>query len=86
MTTAEVVGTRISSYSLRDNDLILLCILMVQIYGYDCRCKSTDNFRKIMMIVVHIMSKLNSVALVHKQTIPTERPPLVGEVSANFCG
>jgi hypothetical protein len=28
----------------------------------------------------------NSVALVRKQTIPTERPPLVGEVSANFCG
>jgi hypothetical protein len=26
----------------------------------------------------------NSVALVRKRTIPTERPPLVGEVSANF--
>jgi hypothetical protein len=24
--------------------------------------------------------------LVRKQTIPTERPPLVAEVSANFCG
>jgi hypothetical protein len=29
-------------------------------------------------------SKRNSVALVHKRTIPTERPPHVGEVSANF--
>jgi hypothetical protein len=28
----------------------------------------------------------NSVALVCKRTIPTERPPLVGEVSANFSG
>jgi hypothetical protein len=28
--------------------------------------------------------KKNSVALVRKRTIPTERPPLVGEVSANF--
>jgi hypothetical protein len=28
----------------------------------------------------------NSVALVLERTIPTERPPLVGEVSANFCG
>jgi len=28
----------------------------------------------------------NSVALVRTQTIPTERPPPVGEVSANFCG
>jgi hypothetical protein len=30
--------------------------------------------------------KLNSVALVRERTIPTERPPFVGEVSANFCG
>jgi len=27
-----------------------------------------------------------SVALVRKRTIPKERPPPVGEVSANFCG
>jgi hypothetical protein len=30
-------------------------------------------------------SKKNSVALVRERTIPTERPPPVGEVSANFC-
>ena len=30
--------------------------------------------------------KLNSVALVRERTIPTERPPPVGEVCANFCG
>jgi hypothetical protein len=30
--------------------------------------------------------KLNSVALVRKLTIPTERPPHFGEVSTNFCG
>jgi hypothetical protein len=29
--------------------------------------------------------KKNSVALVRKRTIPTDRPPLVGEVSANLC-
>jgi hypothetical protein len=28
--------------------------------------------------------KKNSVALVRERTIPTERPPLIGEVSANF--
>jgi hypothetical protein len=28
--------------------------------------------------------KLNFVALVRERTIPTERPPLVGEVNANF--
>jgi hypothetical protein len=31
-------------------------------------------------------NKINSVVLVRKRTIPTERPPLVGEVSANFSG
>jgi hypothetical protein len=35
-----------------------------------------------------LQTKTNSVALVRKRTIPTELPPLVGEVSANFrtCG
>jgi hypothetical protein len=28
---------------------------------------------------------INSVALVRERTIPTERPPLVGEVNASFC-
>jgi hypothetical protein len=31
-------------------------------------------------------NKKNSVELVRKRTILTERPPLVGEVGANFCG
>jgi hypothetical protein len=31
-------------------------------------------------------TKLNSVALARKRTMRTERPPLVGELSANFCG
>jgi hypothetical protein len=29
---------------------------------------------------------VNSVALVRQRTIPTELPPLVGEVGANFSG
>jgi hypothetical protein len=28
----------------------------------------------------------NSVALVRERTIPTERPPLIGEIIAIFCG
>jgi hypothetical protein len=28
----------------------------------------------------------NTVALARERTVPTKRPPLVGEVSANFCG
>jgi hypothetical protein len=31
-------------------------------------------------------TKLSSMVWVRKRTIPTERPPLVGEVIANFCG
>jgi hypothetical protein len=31
-------------------------------------------------------AQTNSVALVFERTIPTERPPLFGEVSANFFG
>jgi hypothetical protein len=30
--------------------------------------------------------KLNSIVRVLERTIPTKRPPLVGEVIANFCG
>ena len=40
----------------------------------------------IIIIIIIIIKKLNSVALVRERTIPTERPPPVGEVSANFCG
>jgi hypothetical protein len=36
--------------------------------------------------IIHVPKKLNFVALVRKRTIPTERPPLVGEVSAKFEG
>jgi hypothetical protein len=44
-------------------------------------------FCVLCLIVVQLPKpKLNTVALVHERTIPTERPPLVGEVSANFCG
>jgi hypothetical protein len=35
---------------------------------------------------IKFKKKINSVALVREQTIPTERPPLVGQVTANFCG
>jgi hypothetical protein len=38
------------------------------------------------IIIIIIIIKLSCVAWVHERTIPTERPPLVGEISANFCG
>ena len=53
-----------------------------------CRSKCihflANNERKHLSL--HCAFKLNSVALVRERTIPTERPPPVGEVSANFCG
>jgi hypothetical protein len=50
------------------------------------------NFEGILSIgEVHedlhkLITNNNSVPLVRERTIPTKRPPLVGEVSANFCG
>ena len=37
-------------------------------------------------LLLYIYIYINSVALVRERTILTERPPPVGEVSANFCG
>jgi hypothetical protein len=45
-----------------------------------------DVFSQFMARMVCIYLLTYSVPLVHKRTILTERPPLVGEVSANFCG
>jgi hypothetical protein len=33
-----------------------------------------------------LLIKKNSMVWVRERTTPTERPPLVGEVNANFCG
>jgi hypothetical protein len=33
----------------------------------------------------HCNKQTNSMVWVRERTIPTERPPLVGEVIANFC-
>jgi hypothetical protein len=54
------------------------------------RNKERDDLEDIhintRIILIKKQRKTNSVALVLKRTIPTERPPLVGEVSANFSG
>jgi hypothetical protein len=39
-----------------------------------------------MFLIRKRISKKNSMASVRKRTIPTKRPPLVGEVTAKFCG
>jgi hypothetical protein len=35
---------------------------------------------------LNLRNKTDSVAWVRKRNIQTERPPLAGEVDANFCG
>jgi hypothetical protein len=49
---------------------------------------SIRNYCEIQPIVLTVtkQTKKKSVVLVSKRTMPTERPPLVDEVSANFCG
>ena len=51
------------------------------------------NARNLWRIEINIQKRIGhqvghyiSVALVRERTIPTERPPPFGEVSANFCG
>jgi hypothetical protein len=39
----------------------------------------------LVVLSINIITN-NSVALVPERTIPTELPPLVGEVSDDFCG
>jgi hypothetical protein len=54
--------------------------------------RGNSGFSTLTRYLCHIASRsstkknLNSVAVVRKRTIPTEWPPLVGEVSANVCG
>jgi hypothetical protein len=41
---------------------------------------------RVKATLAQLKTKTNSVVLVRKRTIPTKRPPLLGEVSANFSG
>jgi hypothetical protein len=40
----------------------------------------------ISCFIIKLKKKLNSMIWVRERTIPTERPPLVGEVISNLCG
>ena len=70
---------------------------VIDVYKIYLRTKRTGvSIRRSELLRIHsglikihtsIQNKqTNSVALVRERTIPTERPPPVGEVSANFCG
>jgi hypothetical protein len=48
------------------------------------RIESFQQFSQANTTLASLHIATNSVALVRERTMPTERPPLVGEVSANF--
>jgi hypothetical protein len=53
-------------------------------YIYPALIYLSIKFRECFCI--HKTWKLNSLTWVRERTVPTEWPPLVGEVSVNFCG
>jgi hypothetical protein len=91
--TAETASNRLSTVSISLNVIQRLVLVTGHSGAWIEMCVTWMDFgitrtrRWINSIDVNTAKlKLNSVALVRERTIPTERPPLVGEVSANFCG
>ena len=67
--------------------LLIPPFIQKKYFPQHCLLKYHDCPSFISEIKSHIRTNSkNSVALVRERTIPTERPPPVGEVSANFCG
>jgi hypothetical protein len=54
--------------------------------GLDCACAKTQSVMILVQYYLYINKQTNTVALVSERTIPTERPPYIGEVHANLCG
>jgi hypothetical protein len=50
------------------------------------QCNLAKHGHKTARFKCKIWTKLNSMVWDRERTIPTERPPLVGEVIANLCG
>jgi hypothetical protein len=70
-----VVSIRTSSYSIKNSAFCPHCI-----DGY----LSVNSINRLIF-VMETKTKLNSVVLIRERTIPIERPPLVGKVSARFA-
>jgi hypothetical protein len=58
----------------------------VLILGYLLYHQTASTFIAKVFIKVEKHYIINSVASIFERTIQTERPPLVGDVSANLCG
>jgi hypothetical protein len=66
-----------------------LCSILTNSFSYKYRAQNKERYNKSALFGVQLnglwrYSKLNSVALVRGRTMPTERPPLVGEVMPTF--
>jgi hypothetical protein len=71
-------------YQTRNCVLYLLCVISA-IVAINSLVKSEESTLLLPRAEnKHVTIQTNSVVLVRKRTIPTERPPHVGEVSANF--
>jgi hypothetical protein len=73
-------GTMVSKLAAGEYMCVCLCVCM-----YVCMYVRMYVYSGVNITYVRY-TKLNSMALVRERTIPTDRPPPVGEVSANFCG
>jgi hypothetical protein len=70
------------------NEYIIIVIIIITVYlnskcvftRWQCYCIKPQHTK------IHTQKKTNSMVWVRERTIPTERPPLLGEVIANFCG
>jgi hypothetical protein len=63
--------------------------MAVSVYGMCIYVSLNLSMKVVMKFLIDwhdALSKKKSVALVRQHTIPTERPLLVGEVTANFSG
>jgi hypothetical protein len=54
------------------------------LYGLSCPCTPLLRYSFVGSLTTLLVRRINSAALVRQLTIPTERLPLAGEVSANF--
>ena len=65
-----------------------LChIIIIHIRKFSTHLTASFTASTVRLRHLHFnLIKKNYMALVRERTIPTERPPPVGEVSAKFCG
>jgi hypothetical protein len=83
----ETIGTRardLPAYSIIHQQFTLPCTSTS--YKRQSYLKAYDRLPDTLPLKDEQNKQTNSLVSVRERTIPTERPPLLGEVVANFCG